>query len=78
MGPVSRAMGEKERVRIMINGEKHHLGVIDIKENSVIINVSSTPQQAEIKIGESKKFELNNDTFYDIEATLNSIDSVKN
>ena len=36
-------------------------------------NVSSKPQQAVFNIGDEKKFEVNNDSYYDLIIRLNSI-----
>src|SRR4030067_533630 len=62
----SKALKKGERVRIKIGTETHHIGVIKISSNIITVNVSSTPQQADLKIGETKKFEVTNDSYYDV------------
>ncbi|MCX8158740.1 MAG: hypothetical protein N3D20_00370 [Candidatus Pacearchaeota archaeon] len=69
----TKELEKGERVRIKIGSETHYVGVIKVSSNKVIINVSSTPQQAELSIGEEKKFEVTNDNYYDISVRLNNI-----
>lgn len=68
----------KERVRINITNELHYVGVISLTEIIAIINVSSShPWQATLNIGESQKFEVTKDNYYDILVTLNNIENNK-
>src|SRR3989344_339226 len=53
--------------------ENHYVKVADVVNKSVTITVSSTPQTATLAEGEEKKFEVTNDTFYDIYVKLNGI-----
>src|SRR3989338_2034076 len=53
--------------------ENHYVKVADVVNKSVTITVSSTPQTATLAEGEEKKFEVTNDTFYDISVKLNGI-----
>jgi hypothetical protein len=52
---------------------QHTLRIDDISANYITITVSSTTQKANISIGETRKFELTGDNFYDLSVTLNSI-----
>ncbi|MDO8564117.1 MAG: hypothetical protein Q7R87_03850 [Nanoarchaeota archaeon] len=65
------------RVRIKFAGEIHHVGLVEVNSNSAKINVSSTPQQAILKIGENAKFDLNDDSYYDLLAFLKAINNSK-
>jgi len=67
----------KERARVKVGTEEHYVGVITLTETSATVNVSSTPQQATLTIGQSKKFEVNDDGYYDLEVKLNSIKNSK-
>lgn len=72
--PLLQSLEERQRVMILINSEKHYVGVIDISGNKVTINVSSdNPKQAILSPGETAKFEINNDSYYDIKILLNNI-----
>ena len=70
---VERSLGEKERVRLKVSGSTHHVGVTDVTNSEVTIEVSSTPQEATLEIGESAKFDVSDDNIYDILVTLNDI-----
>lgn len=73
----SKQLLKKERVRINIDGDYHYVGIIDLSSTSVTINVSSTPQTAVLSIGETKKFEVTDDDYFDLSVELNSIDESK-
>jgi hypothetical protein len=73
----SQELAAKARIRFTVGGAEHSVGVISLTDTQATINVSSTPQQATLAIGESKKFELTNDTYYDVKVTLNAISSGK-
>ncbi|MCH7850120.1 MAG: hypothetical protein IH845_00570 [Nanoarchaeota archaeon] len=74
---VEKVLGEKESVNVKINGETHTVGVVELTETTALIEVSSTPQQVTLNIGEEKKFEVTNDSYYDILVSLNNITNGK-
>ena len=76
-GIVSKPLAIKERVGVRVEGTTHYIGVTGLTSTQATINVSSTPQTATLTIGQTKKFEVTNDTYYDIKVTLNSINSSK-
>lgn len=65
----------RERFRVSVGGSDHHVGVIDIDSTTVTVNVSSTPQQAVLRINATKLFEVTDDSYYDISLTLTEINS---
>ena len=67
----------KERVKITIGKEDHYIGVTALTATTATINVSSTPQQATFLVGEEKKFDVTNDSYYDLSVKLNSIANSK-
>ncbi|RMD67120.1 hypothetical protein D6817_02420 [Candidatus Pacearchaeota archaeon] len=73
------ALAEKQRVKLKVDGETHYVGVhdIDTSKNEVKIEVSSEPQNATLKIKQSKKFEVSGDDYYDLKVKLESISSSK-
>ncbi len=73
----TRALSEKQRIKVTLKGEEHYVGVIKVAENTATINVSSTPQQAVLSIGEEKKFDVDNDGYYEIYVKLNGIEDNK-
>jgi hypothetical protein len=73
----SKELAEKTRIKFNVNSEQHTLGIIDLTSTRATINVSSTPQQATLSKGDSKKFDVDDDNFYDLIVTLNSINNSK-
>ena len=73
-----RPLKEKQRLRYYIGGSRHYIGIVGMTATSVTVNLSSTPQQATINIGETKKFEVTDDYYYDISIKLNSINTTSN
>lgn len=71
----NRAFKEKERVAVKVNYLYHYVGVKAITSTGATISVQSTPQQVAMNIGDTKKFEVTNDSYYDISVMLNSIDA---
>ena len=57
-------------------GERHTVTIKSIKEDFVTIRVLSTPQYANLTVGEEKKFDLNADNVYDLIVKLASIDGI--
>jgi hypothetical protein len=49
------------------------VGVVGLTNTTATINVSSIPQQAVFNIGDVKKFDVTNDSYYDLSVKLNSI-----
>lgn len=71
--PVHMTLGSRQRARISVDGQIHHVGVVSITDVSALINVSSIPQQALFYIGETHLFELTGDEYYDLSVHLNHI-----
>lgn len=55
------------------DGGSHSVTLAGITSTTATITVKSTPQTVTLKVGEGKKFELTNDTVYDLEVTLTAI-----
>ena len=53
------------------------MGVKEIKENSVIIEIASEPILIELNIGEDAKVNVNKDNYYDVYVKLNNITNSK-
>lgn len=69
----TRERGGGERFRVVIDGENHHVGVVSLTDTTATINVSSETQQATLVIGDTRRFEVTNDSYYDVQVILNSI-----
>ena len=70
---VSRELGTKNRIRIKINNIKHEVGVKALTTSTATIEVSSTPQTAILSIGDTRRFDVTSDDYYDLSVTLNKI-----
>ncbi len=78
----SRALAPLERVSVLVSkagggNETHYVGVLNVTANKAKIQVTSSPQEAELGVGESKKFEVTGDNYYDLLVKLNSISGSK-
>ena len=69
----TRTLAPKERIRVDIGNTAHHAGIIEVTATTAKIQIASTPQEATLSIGESKKFEVTNDSIYDLKVTLVAI-----
>lgn len=66
--------GIDERISFNFGGEKHHVGLVGLDSAKATIVIFSTPQQAYIYPRETKKFDIDNDNYYDLEIKLLSIE----
>lgn len=62
-----------DRVKTMISSEAHYVKILDVNESVVKIQVSSDPQEANLLLGDLRKFDVDEDGFYDLTVTLESI-----
>jgi len=69
----NKAMKKNWKLNFKIENETHTFLVNNVSENGVLITLSSTPQEASLKVGEEKKFDLTEDDYYDLSVKLDSI-----
>ena len=74
---IIRDLAIKNRMKIRVANEYHYVGVLELTETTARVEISSIPQEAMLNVGESKKFDVTGDGYYDILVTLNSISSNK-
>jgi len=72
-GLITRDLAAKSRIKLKINAKTHFVGVITLGLSNAVIEVTSTPQQATLKVGENKKFDVDDNGYYDLIVKLNSI-----
>ena len=65
---------ETKEAKFIIDNEEHTIKVNSVSGDSVNLIIQSDPIQINLKIGEEKKFDLNNDGFYDLQVKLNGIE----
>jgi len=68
-----KELSKKQRVKISVGGETHHVGVVEISKTTATINITSDPIQIILNIGQDVKLDVLNDNFYDIYVLLNDI-----
>jgi len=66
-------MAANNRAKVKVAGTYHYVGIKQVSSDTVKIEVSSTPQEATLKIGDTRRFDVNNDSYYDISVKLVSI-----
>jgi len=64
---------QNEEIKFTIGEEEHKIIISSVSSDSVDIIIQSEPINANIKIGETKKFDVNGDGTYDISVKLDSI-----
>jgi len=72
-----KSYSAKERAKVIVSGQTHHVGVLEITQTSAKVEVASTPQQVTLNVGETRKFDVTDDEFYDLSVTLNTISGSK-
>ncbi len=72
---ITKPLKNNERIRILVDGLKHNIGVTGLTTNTITLEVFSTPQTATFSVGDTRKFDLNNDSYYDLSIILNKIES---
>jgi hypothetical protein len=77
VGSITILLNERERIRIKVDGQIHHVGIRELYSTTANIEVSSDPQQIIFNIGDENKFDVTEDSFYDLSVILNSIESNK-
>ena len=66
-------LSKDSSVRFPIDSELHLLKLEAIENTNAVVEISSSPITARFALNEKKKFELTNDDFFDLEATLTEI-----
>lgn len=66
-----------DKVKVTIEDEEHTVEVGEITSSTASITISSTPQTATLAIEDTRRFDVTDDGFYDLQVTLNSIASSK-
>ncbi|MBS3094365.1 hypothetical protein J4474_01740 [Candidatus Pacearchaeota archaeon] len=74
---LTKDLGIKNRIKLKIGGETHYVGVLSVSESSALVEVSSSPINSTLQIGEEKKFDVDVNGVYDLIVKLNSIEGNK-
>ncbi|MFH1212320.1 MAG: hypothetical protein V1659_05350 [Candidatus Woesearchaeota archaeon] len=75
---VVKDLKERQRLRVIVDTEFHYVGIVRLTDRTAAINVSSEKQQqAVLAIGQTRKFDVTGDGYYDIFVKLHSISGEK-
>ncbi len=74
-GDVRSRLSARQRLQLNVGGTTHYVGVKSIGTTSAVIEIASTPQEATFNTGETKKFDVDSDGYYDMQVTLESIEA---
>jgi len=69
----TKQVAVNKRLRFKVKNINHHLGILELTGTTAKIEVSSTPQEATLSVGDTRKFDVSEDGYYDLVVTLNSI-----
>jgi hypothetical protein len=69
----TKELTARQRLKFTIDNEIYYLGIVSLTTDSAVINLSSTSIKTTLNSKESKKFELTNDSYYDLLVRLNRI-----
>jgi hypothetical protein len=74
---VIRSISAKDKINFTILNQTHSIKMNKLGINSSELILASNPITFSLSIGENKKFDLNEDNFYDLKIILNSIQNSK-
>ena len=69
----TKEVAVKQRVKVRVDNEDHHVGLKSITSTSATIEIASDPIEITLDIGEDTKADVNDDGIYDIYVILNNI-----
>lgn len=69
----TKEVKKNEKIKVKVDGIIHNVGLTGLTTTSATVSVFSTPQEATLNIGDERKFDVNDDDYYDIYISLNSI-----
>lgn len=73
LGQTLKELKTNYRLTFNVSGLGHYVGITNITNTTVTIEVASTPQTATLRVGETKKFDVNADGYYDLSVSVGSI-----
>ncbi|MFW5872003.1 MAG: hypothetical protein ACOCUT_02755, partial [bacterium] len=70
-----RELKEKERAKIKVGSSYHHIGIADLDDDKIVVNVSSDPQSKEMEEGDIWKVDADGDDYYDLSVEVLKINN---
>ncbi len=71
----TNALGKGDKIKFTISSEEHYLTMESMTSVSATFNITSKVYRVLMLIGEERKFELDEDNYYDLKAKLNGVDT---
>ncbi len=72
-GTITQDLKVKERIKLLIDGDTHHIGVRAISSGKVTIEVTSNPQTFDLTAGQMRKIDADSNGVYDMVVELVSV-----
>tara|TARA_Y100000310_G_C20601270_1_gene773179 strand:- start:612 stop:1502 length:891 start_codon:yes stop_codon:yes gene_type:complete len=69
----TKEITKNNQFKVVVEGEEHRIKLTEVGDTYIRINISSETQKATLSIGDTRRFEVSNDSLYDILVTLNGI-----
>ena len=73
----TKQLVSKQRMKVIVNGGTHHVGVKSLTATKAVIEIASDPISVELAVGGEAKVDVLDDRYYDIYVKLNSITNGK-
>ncbi len=73
----TKQLGVKNRLKIAVENNDHYVGITALTTSTVTLEIRSTPQQATLSVGDLRRFDVTNDSYYDLSVKLESISNSK-
>ena len=70
---ITQKLKNKERIKIIIGGEGHFIGVRELTLTTATVEIGSEPVQIILDVGEDAKMDVDDDDFYEVYVKLVSI-----
>ena len=73
----TKSIGRWWKLKFNLKNETHEVKIDALTNSTIKIIISSEPQEATLAVGDERKFDLTNDSFYDLSVRLNSIKGLR-
>lgn len=73
----NKELAKGNRMKVVVDSEVHFVGVVKLTSTTATVNVSSNPQQATLGLSDERKFDVNDNGYYDISVRLIGISEDK-
>lgn len=75
---IYKNMSKDDRIRFLYDNVTHYLTIKSLASDKIIAEISSTPQTVDILKGGTRKFDITDDNFYEVQVTFQDFASATN